>query len=80
MRKMQKGETIINVVQHIMTKNFWEYYVTDNKHSDDIVSCLVLGYELEMGDVSLSEIAPYIMCKTKQLCDVMPASGWHWVD
>jgi hypothetical protein len=68
----------INIIQHIITKNFWEFYVTDDKFNDDIVRCLVVGDEVELGDVSLSEIAPYIISKTKRLGDVMPAPQWAW--
>jgi len=77
---MKKGNSTINVVEHIMLKNFWEYYVTDNKFNDDIVQCLVMGAETELGDVSLEEIKPYITLRTKDLDDIMPASGWAWVE
>ena len=79
-RQMKKGNSTINVVEHIMLKNFWEYYVTDNKFNDDIVQCLVMGAETELGDVSLEEIKPYITLRTKDLDDIMPASGWAWVE
>lgn len=79
MRKMKKGNTILNIVSHIMTKNFWEYYITDEKYSEDIVCALVDGFEQEIGDVSLSEIKPYMMCKTNNLNDLQAAPGWTWV-
>jgi hypothetical protein len=81
MRKMKtKYGTVLNVVEHIILKNFWEYYVTDEKFTDDIVCCLVMGDEQEIGDVSLSEIKPYVISRTKKLDDIMPASGCEWVE
>jgi hypothetical protein len=78
MRQMVKGETVLNITEHIITSNKWEYYVTDNRFSDDIVCCLVMGFETEIGDVSLSEITPYIISRTKNLNDILPAEGWEW--
>lgn len=79
MRTMiNENGTKINVIEHIMLKNMWEYYVTDDKHNDDIVRCLVMGFETELGDVSLSEINPYVLIRTKNLNEVMPASDWRW--
>jgi hypothetical protein len=80
MRKMRRGETVINVVSHVILRNFWEYYITDNHHDDDIVRALVMGFETELGDISLSEIKPYVISRTRDLTDVMPASGWQWCD
>ena len=81
MRQMTNDDNSItlNVTEHIMVKNMWEYYVTDDKCNEDIVRCLVMGFETELGDVSLSEIKPYVISRTKRLDEVMPASGWNWV-
>jgi hypothetical protein len=81
-QKDNEGNVInsINVVEHIILRNFWEYYVTDNRYTKDIVRCLVMGYETELGDVSMGEIKPFIITKTKRLDDVMPASGWQWLE
>ena len=81
MRKMKtQYGSVLNVVEHIILRNFWEYYVTDDKYTDDIVRCLVMGDEQEIGDVSLSEIKPYIISRTKVLKDLAPASGCTWID
>jgi hypothetical protein len=77
---VSKNGTELNIVEHIMLKNFWEYYVTDDSYNDDIKSCFVMGLENEIGDVSMSEIQPYIITRTKNLSEVMPASGWRWKD
>jgi len=84
MRKMTKttesGTTTLEIVEHIIIKNLWEYYVTTDRHSDDIVRCLVMGFETELGDVSMEEIKPYIITRTSDLDEVMPAPGFEWVD
>lgn len=36
MRKMECEFAKVNVVEWIMTSNFWEYYITDDKHNDGI--------------------------------------------
>jgi len=79
MRQMQNeyGD-VINVLEHWILRNYWEYYITDDKFSDDIVRALVMGDETELGDVSLSEIKPYTISRTKDLEDIMPAVGWKW--
>lgn len=79
MRQMvDKNGNVIDIVEHIILRNLWEYYVTTDKYSDDIVLCLVMGAETELGDVSLSEIEPYIISRTKNLAEIMPASGYTW--
>jgi hypothetical protein len=82
MRKMKNSSygTVVNVVSLAMTSNFWEYFITDNHFTDDIVTAVVKGFETEMGDISLKEIKPYLMCQSSDLRDVMPAPGWEWVD
>ncbi len=72
--------TKINVVAHIILKNGWEYYVTDQVFDKEnhIVQCLVMGFETELGDVYLPELAPYKVSYTRDLTEVMPASGWRW--
>jgi len=83
MRKMKKkdSETILTVKEHIIIKNFWEYYITNEETNDpDTKFALVMGFETELGYVYLPEIQPYIVSKTKKLNDVMPAPGWEWLD
>lgn len=74
-----KCGTVLNIVEHWITKGFWEYYITDEVFDDDIVAALVMGFETEIGDISRSEIKPYIITKTKDL-DIMPPPGWQWVE
>lgn len=79
MRQLSKGNTILNITQHIILRNGWEYYVTDCKHNANTYQCLVMGFETEIGDVYLPEIQPYIVSRTKDLSDVMPCQDWTWV-
>ena len=82
MRKMKNSSygTVVTVTSMAMTRNFWEYFITDDKFSDDIVTAVVNGFETEMGDISLSEIKPHIMCQSTDLASIMPAPGWEWID
>ena len=87
MRKMVKGNLKLNVVEHIILRNMWEYYVlSDEGWSDwvsskpDIVYALVMGFNDEIGCVSLSEIQPHIISRTSRLDEIMPADGYEWAD
>lgn len=86
MRKMKNKSygSVVNVVSFAMTKgNMWEYFITDQKFSDDIVCAVVVGFECEMGDISLSEIKPHLMFNKDIMAPenkhIMPAPGWEWV-
>ena len=80
MRQMKsKYGSVINVVEHIILRNGWEYYVTDNKFEDDIIQCVVMGYETELGDVYMPELKGHIVSRTKDLADLAPCDGWEWV-
>jgi hypothetical protein len=76
---INKHGSKINVVEHIILSNGWEYYVTDDKHDKDTVLCLVMGFETELGDVYLPELRGHIRSRTKDLTELMPADGWEWV-
>lgn len=85
MRKMVKGNFKLDVVEHIILRNMWEYYVlSDEGQNDwvssepDIVMALVMGFNDEIGCVSLSEIKPHIISRTSNLDDIMPADGYEW--
>ena len=83
MRKMVKGNLKLNVVEHIILRNMWEYFVLANEPDThaadpDIVYALVMGFENEIGTVSLSEIKPYIISRTSNLEEIMPADGYQW--
>ena len=84
MRKMEKGNIKLKVVEHIILRNMWEYYVLAREpgdittHDPDIVYALVMGDHGEIGTVSMSEIKPYILSRTQDLDELEPASGYRW--
>ena len=83
MRKMIKGDLELNVVEHIILTNMWEYYILATEDEDsipnaDIRYALVMGFEDEIGTVSMAEIEPYIMTRTTDLNDIFPATGYQW--
>lgn len=82
MRKMKntKYGTTVTVEKLIITSNMWEYFITDNKFTDDIVTAVVDGFETELGDISLKEIKPHVIASTDKLGTLLPANGWEWVD
>jgi len=83
MRRMVNGNIKLDVVEHIILRNMWEYYVLANEpdtHAPDpdIVYALVMGFNDEIGTVSLSEIKPHVISRTSNLDDIMPADGYEW--
>ena len=84
MRKMIKDNLKLDVVEHIMLRNMWEYFVLADEAGDepdsDIKYALVMGFNDEIGTVSLSEIKPYVISRTSRLDEIMPASGYQWED
>jgi len=85
MREMRKGNLNLKVVEHIILRNMWEYYVLADEpdtHAPDpdIVYALVMGFEDEIGTVSMSEIKPHIFSRTTDLNEIMPAFGYIWTD
>ena len=72
------------VAQHIILKNFWEYYL-EQADENGIAFGFVMGAENEWGSVDLNEIKPYVLSvagygSTESLNDVMPPAGYRWED
>ena len=67
------------VAQHIILKNFWEYYL-EEEDANGIAFGYVMGFEKEWGSVDLNEIKPYIISKTSGagLNEIMPPEGYYW--
>ncbi len=82
MRKMVKGNLKLKVVEHIILRNMWEYYVLADEAGDepdsDIKYALVMGFNDEIGTVSMSEIKPHVFTRTTDMSELLPASGYHW--
>ena len=77
------GGTELRIEEHIVLKNFWEYYIVwerENERDPDpnIRLALVMGFETELGLVDLEEIKPYIITRTKNLSNLFPATGYKW--
>lgn len=68
------------VFRHLMLRNWWEFYLLDDKEESDIRSAIVLGHEIEAGDISMKEIRPFIMHSTTELQGIMPPQGYEWAD
>jgi len=79
---MIRGNLKLDVVEHIILRNMWEYYVLADEAGDkpdsDIKYALVMGFNDEIGTVSLSEIKPHVISRTSNLDDIMPADGYEW--
>ena len=84
MRQMTKGNLKLDVVEHIILRNMWEYYVLAAEEvesvNSDIQYALVMGFNDEIGTVSMSEIEPHIFSRTSNLDEIMPADGYEWAD
>ena len=61
------------IYQHIITRNFWEYYL-EEADSNGIAYGYVMGDFSEWGTVDLNEIKPYIIsiARGNELNDIMP--------
>lgn len=83
MRQMKHIKTgqVYDIIEHIILKNAWEYYVINTvENSVDIKFCFVMGFENEFGDVYLPEIEPYIVSRTcSELHKILPAEGFTWL-
>lgn len=80
-RTMIQGELTLEVKAHFMVKNMWEYFVYEMPDKEyGIGEALVMGFETECGSYSKDEVAPYLICYTEDLSEVLPASGWKWAD
>ena len=81
---MIKGNLKLDVVEHIILRNMWEYFVLADEAGDkpdsDIKYALVMGFNDEIGTVSMSEIEPHVFSRTSSLDEIMPADGYEWAD
>jgi hypothetical protein len=83
MRKMKSvtSNDVLEINEHIILRNFWEYYIINEETNDaDVKLGYVMGFENEIGYVYMPEIKPYVLTRTNDLKNVMPASGYEWID
>ena len=78
MRVMKRDDVEIEVWQHWMLGNFWEYYVA-KPDEDGIATAFVMGIENEIGLVDVNEVLPHVRLITTEFDNIMPAAGWVWV-
>jgi hypothetical protein len=74
-----EGGEPFTVHQHIILKNYWEYYLGET-NGNGVALGYVMGFENEWGSVYLPEIEPYIITKTTNLEKIMPPAGYRWED
>ena len=67
------------VHQHIILRNFWEYYLGETD-KDGIAFGYVMGFENEWGSVDLNEIRPHVISATRLLDEIMAPVGYYWED
>ena len=51
-----------------------------DRPDSDIKYALVMGFNDEIGTVSMSEIKPHVFTRTSDLDELLPASGYQWAD
>ena len=82
--RVMKQESIpylkLEVKEHIITQNMWEFYVLEEPDENGVTFALVSGDYDELGFVSLDEIAPFILLRTKDMEGIAPAPGYSWLD
>jgi len=82
LQNIEYPKQFLKVREHLILANFWEYYVVETEipHEDDVQLCYVLGFENELGYVSMAEIRPYVVRKTSDMFEILPAEGYNWND
>ena len=81
MMKCSNNEVKVDVYEHIILSNCWEYYLIQSEFdTEDDRYALVMGNRNEFGGIYLPELKPYIRSRTKDLDGVGPASGFQWED
>ena len=76
-----KGGEPFTVHQHIILKNFWEYYLGETDENG-VAFGYVMGIANEWGSVDLNEIKPYIIgqARANDLWHIIPPEGYCWED
>ena len=79
------GSIVITVIEHIMLKNMWEYYVLKEPGyplGDDVQWVFAMGFENEYGTFSRSEMreADAVWHQTRDMSGMAPPEGFRWLD
>ena len=83
--RSQGEEGTINVVEHLITRNLWEYYIIDDPedvNAEGYVTALIVDDHPipEIRSVYMSSITNDIISRTTQLYDkdLLAAPNWEW--
>ena len=79
-RKLAKGNIEIEVIEHVVLSNGWEYFMFEPFDDDGIGMALVKGFETEMGSVAKDDVSCYGVSRTTNLDEVVPPEGWKWAE
>ena len=71
------GSTI-DVIEHILLQNMWEYYILEAPDENGVAFALVVGDYNELGNVSIDEVSDFIISRTTKLDNLLPAPQWTW--
>ena len=79
-KTMTNCDLKLEIVEHFILTNYLEYFILkdDEYATEDIKAAVVMGDSIEIGDVSLSEMKPYIVSRTSNFSEIMPAAGYKW--
>ena len=76
-----EGGEPFTVHQHIILKNFWEYYL-EEADENGIAFGYVMGFANEWGSVDMAEIKPHIasIARGDELNYIMAPFNYYWED
>ena len=77
-RTLVKGNAELEVVEHVILQNMWEYFVTEKPDEHGVGWALVVGDAVEYGTVAEYDIRKYGISRTTDLTELMPAPNWSW--
>ena len=80
MRTMKRGNTKLNIVKHVILRNFYEYFITELPDANGIGMAYVVGDYDEYGTVAQYDIDKFGLTSTEELDEIAPAPGWDWVN
>ena len=79
MISLDNMEDKINVYEHIITVNMWEFYL-EEPDENGVSFGYVMGDENELGYIPIEQLEGFIVSRTKvdATTELMPAAGYEW--
>jgi len=79
MISLDNMEDKINVHEHIITVNMWEFYL-EEPDEFGVSFGYVMGDENELGYIPIEQLEGFIVSRTKvdATTELMPAAGYEW--